>query len=109
MLLHLVDATQADPGEAYRVIREELAAYDEGLAEKEEIVALNKIDALNDEQIAEAAASLEAACGKKPMLVSGATGKGVPEVTAALFRIIQIDRGELEPEEPAPSEDGWTP
>ncbi len=109
VLLHLVDATQDDPGQAYRIIREELAAYDEALAEKPEIVALNKIDALSDDEIAEKSALLAKASGSKPLHVSGATGKGVPQVTAALFKVIQIDRGEVEAEEPAPTEEGWTP
>ncbi len=109
VLLHLVDATQDDPGGAYRIIREELAAYDEALAEKPEIVALNKIDALSEDEIAEKSALLAKACGSRPLHVSGATGKGVPQVTAALFKVIQIDRGEVEAEEPAPTEKGWTP
>ena len=46
VLLHLVDGTGDDPAEAYRVIREELAAYGHGLDEKPEVVALSKADAL---------------------------------------------------------------
>ena len=37
--------------EAYRVIRNELAAYDEMLAEKPEIVALNKVDAIDEKAL----------------------------------------------------------
>src|SRR5512143_1621725 len=47
VLIHLVDATQDDVAETYRTVRQELAAYGEGLADKPEILALNKIDALD--------------------------------------------------------------
>ena len=47
VLLHLVDGTGDDPAEAYRVIREELAAYGHGLDDKPEVVALSKADALD--------------------------------------------------------------
>ena len=47
VLIHLVDATQEDVAGAWRTVRGELEAYGEGLAEKPELVALNKIDALD--------------------------------------------------------------
>src|SRR3546814_5219624 len=49
VLLHLIDATQDDVGAAYRTVRRELEAYGGGLAEKAEVVALNKVDALDAE------------------------------------------------------------
>src|SRR5437764_1422476 len=42
VLLHLVDGTGEDAGEAYRTVRRELEAYGQGLTDKPEIVALNK-------------------------------------------------------------------
>ena len=47
VLLHLVDGTGEHAGEAYKTVRAELEAYGEGLADKPEIVALNKADALD--------------------------------------------------------------
>src|ERR1700749_1089009 len=44
-LIHLIDATQEDVGGAWRTVREELHAYGEGLEDKPEILALNKVDA----------------------------------------------------------------
>ncbi|HTO27145.1 MAG TPA: GTPase ObgE, partial [Devosia sp.] len=46
VLVHLIDGTQDDVKQAYKTIRNELAAYDERLAEKPELVVLNKIDAI---------------------------------------------------------------
>ena len=47
VLLHLVDGTRGDAGAAYKTVRAELSAYGHGLADKPEIVALNKADALS--------------------------------------------------------------
>jgi GTP-binding protein len=84
VLLHLVDGTQEDVAGAWRTIRSELEAYGHGLAEKPEIVALNKIDALTEDVIAERAAALEAACGKPVHRVSGVSGAGVRRVLGAV-------------------------
>ncbi|HBA42803.1 MAG TPA: hypothetical protein DCZ07_07485 [Alphaproteobacteria bacterium] len=58
------------------------------MADKPELVALNKADALSPELLAEAKAALEAACGKPVMVVSGATGQGVTEVLRNLLQVI---------------------
>ncbi|HZF77483.1 MAG TPA: GTPase ObgE [Acetobacteraceae bacterium] len=84
VLLHLVDGTQADPGGAYRTVREELAGYGHGLAEKPEIVALNKTDAMTPQARASRLKALERACGGPVMILSGASGEGVPEVLRRL-------------------------
>src|SRR5580658_4427659 len=47
VLIHLVDATLADPADAWRTVRGELAAYGAGLVDKPELLALNKVDALD--------------------------------------------------------------
>src|SRR5205085_4647378 len=51
VLLHLVDGTGEDAGQAYKTVRAELEAYGHGLTDKREIVALNKADALDPEQL----------------------------------------------------------
>ncbi len=50
-ILHLVEATGEHAGSAYRTVRRELQAYGEGLAEKAEIVALSKVDAVDPETL----------------------------------------------------------
>jgi GTP-binding protein len=47
LLLHLIDVTDADPVENYRTIQNELDAYGHDLAEKPQILALNKVDAVD--------------------------------------------------------------
>ena len=79
VLLHLIDCTQDDPAQAYRTIRAELEAYDPEFANRPEIVALNKIDALTPELVKEQAKQLKKAYKGKPLLLSGVTGAGVKE------------------------------
>src|SRR5262249_28844042 len=100
VILHLIDGTQEDVVGAYRTIRAELEAYGHGLAEKPEIVGLNKADAIPKEDIPKLRRKL-ARLAKGPVLaVSGATGKGVPEVTAALMKTIQASREQARVPEP---------
>lgn len=76
VLLHLVDGTSETVAVDYKTICEELKTYGAGLAEKACIVALNKCDALTDDEIAEKKAELESASGGKIMTLSGVSGAG---------------------------------
>ena len=88
VLLHLVDATADDPIGSYRVIRAELEAYGGGLDEKPEVLALNKVDAIDDKTRAKLLKKLSKASGVEPMILSGASGEGVPAVLDALAEAI---------------------
>jgi len=96
VLLHLVDVTGEDPAQDYRVVRGELAAYEPRLTEKPEIVALNKCDAVDDEEAARKQALLAAECGQEPLLLSAVSGLNV---RTALFRIGAEIRQSKEQEE----------
>jgi len=86
-LLHLVDATQEDVATAYKTVRTELEAYGGGLAEKEEIVALSKIDALTPKKIESQMKKLQKVTKKKPLALSAHSKKGVPEALRAIFKL----------------------
>ena len=88
MLLHLVDANDTDVATSYRVVRDELEAYGAGLNEKPVVVALNKIDTLDDELIAALSAELEEASGGDVIPISAAAGTGVDWVLAKLLEAI---------------------
>lgn len=112
-LIHLIDGTQDDVAEAYRIIRHELDAYGAGLADKTEILALNKIDALTPEVREEKAAELEAVAGRRPMLVSGVSGEGVTELLRAAWNEVRLTRGDIQvvddEEIPVATPGGWQP
>jgi GTP-binding protein len=91
-LVHLVDGTAEAPEEAYGIIRAELAAYGHGLAEKPEILCLNKIDALTPDVIDERCARLERAAGRPVRRISGAAGQGVEAVLWEILAHIRARR-----------------
>src|SRR5271157_4472793 len=88
VLLHLVDAGTEHAGKAYKTVRTELEAYDGHLADKTEIVALNKIDAVTAEDLKKQKDRLKRAAKKTPLLMSGVTGEGVKEALRALAEVI---------------------
>jgi GTPase len=93
VLLHLVDGTQDDVGGAYETVREELDAYGAGLADKVEIVALNKCDSLTPEEIAEKSAALAQASGATIKAISGVSGQGVADMLRTLHTAVLEHRG----------------
>lgn len=88
VLLHLVDANDEDVATSYRVVRDELEAYGAGLAEKPVVVALNKIDTLDDELIAALSAELEEAGCADVIPISAAAGTGLDWVLDKLLEAI---------------------
>ena len=86
VLIHLIDAYQPDVATAYQTIRSELEAHDPALAKRLELVALNKIDGLDDEIVANLLAQLKAVAGPKAKLfaISAQSGAGLKELLYAV-------------------------
>jgi GTP-binding protein len=93
-ILHLIDGTGDGVAKTYKTIRAELEAYGHGLDEKPEIVALNKVDAIPERELAKKRSSLEKACGHKVHIISGVTGEGINTVLRAMAREINRRRAE---------------
>src|SRR5438105_965390 len=95
LLLHVIDASEGDADERWRVIDSELGAYGAGLDERAQVVVLNKLDllpeppefAVDDERIV------------RVFRVSCATGAGIDELRRSLFELCPA-----EPPLPAPEE-----
>ncbi len=94
VLLHLVDVTAPDPAAAYRALRKELKTYGAGLADKSEILVLNKIDALPPDDLAQIEKSFRSRAKRKPLLLSAVSGEGRLEVLREL--LAAIDRARVE-------------
>jgi GTPase len=111
VLLHLVDATLDDVGDAYAIVRGEVEAYGAGLAEKPEIVALSKADAVPKGEMKKKLRALKKAAGATPLVVSAASGEGVKEALRALaaeVRNLRVQAKEgARPEKALPP--GWRP
>jgi len=98
-ILHLIDGTGDAIAKTYKTIRGELEAYGHGLDEKPEVVALNKVDAIPERELAKKRAALEKACGHKVHVISGVTGEGINTVLRAMAR--EINRRRIERAEEA--------
>jgi len=105
VLLQLVDGTSETVAADYAIILHELEAYSPIVAGKPRIVALNKVDALDDDTRAERLAELEKASGGKVWLLSGVSGEGVQDVLRALYAEIIRARAAVGEREAAP----WQP
>ena len=108
-LIHLIDGTAEDIVTDYETIRGELDAYGGGLADKPELVVLNKTDALDEKTIEKKRKKLEKASGARVLCASGATGKGVDDILYAVLMALAEARAEAA-EEARPDDDKvWTP
>lgn len=79
LLLHLIDVTSADPIADYHTIQQELDAYGRGLGDRPQILALNKLDAVDpDLDVAAIVTELQTASGGHPVFqISAATRLGL--------------------------------
>jgi GTP-binding protein len=84
----LIDSTQDDVVDAYKIIRKEVLSYGIILKDKIEIVVLNKCDAISEEELAEKYAKVKECCGGDVMVISAATGHNVKEVIRKCMKII---------------------
>lgn len=94
VILHLVDAYNEDVAQTYTTIRNELQAYDKEMAKRPEIIALTKIEGLDEEIIADLQAQLQRVAGKKTPIIamSAVSGMGVRDVLYALKTAVQSVR-----------------
>jgi GTP-binding protein len=89
VLLHIVEATfttgpERSPLEDYRVINAELERYAPDLANKPQVVAMNKTDATESDLVAETRRAF-ADVGVELLTMSAATGEGIDAVLERLW------------------------
>ena len=92
VLLHLVDGAAGTVVRAWRTVRRELEEYGGGLAQKPELLVLNKADAMTPRELTARRAALAKASGAEVMVMSGVAGIGVEAVLHALWHRIQEAR-----------------
>jgi GTPase len=89
VLLHLVEATSEDPIGAYETIQQELIAYNDTLATRPQILALSKIDAVDDEEVAAIAQALSEVAQQQVFIISSATRTGLDPLLSQVWQ--QLD------------------
>jgi GTP-binding protein len=90
VILHLIGiaAGDPDPVQAYGTIRHELEQYAENLAQKESIVALNKVDLIDEEEKTAVADYFFKETRVHPYLISAVSGEGVADLVRTLADVV---------------------
>ncbi|WP_108462578.1 GTPase ObgE [Devosia naphthalenivorans] len=109
VLIHLIDGTQDDIEAPYRTIRNELSAYDERLGEKPELVVLNKVDAIEPDDLKQKVKLLKKLSKADVFQVSAATGKGVDMVLYAIIDTLDAEKAARLEAARRKVEPNWTP
>jgi GTP-binding protein len=95
LLLHLVDLTDDDPIANYQTIQDELGAYGRGLADRPQIVALNKLDAVAPDLDVDAIAQrLSTIAGTPVFRISAATRLGLDDLLHHIWKQLEIMQAE---------------
>lgn len=103
LLVHLLDGGREDPWDDMQTINRELEEYGHGLADRPQIVVVNKIDIPEVAARRDALAEEFAARGIETMFISAVSGEGIEELITALAHRLQEIEAEREPEpEPTP-------
>jgi GTP-binding protein len=95
ILLHLIDVSGEDeqPLADYHVLAAELAAYKKDLLDRTHLVALNKIDLVDEERLEEVKAQF-AALGVEVLTISAETGDGLESLKTILGDLLEQQRAE---------------
>ncbi|WP_413172158.1 GTPase ObgE [Anabaena azotica] len=90
VLLHLIDATSEDVIGDYHTIQQELKAYRRGLEKRPQILALNKIDAVDRETVdlEELARQLNQLSYAPVFIISAVTRTGLEPMLQEIWRVI---------------------
>lgn len=94
LILHLVDVSSfsgRDPVEDYEIINRELAAYDEGLAKRPQIVVATKIDALDDQERLDSLKKRAKADKRAFFAISAVANMGVSELVGEVAKRLRAE------------------
>ncbi len=89
VLIHLVDGSEGTVTEIKKriaVLNRELVRFSPELAEKQQLLVLNKVDARPD--LDEVAAKLAKSLKVEVLCISGVSGQGIPELANRLLRLV---------------------
>ncbi len=112
VLLHLVDGTSETVVEDYITIIQELEKYGGDLANRPRVTALNKIDAIDETELAIKVHELELHIGSPILQLSGVSRAGLTDVLRAVASEVE-KRDAIEKNNKVQSSDeepsGWRP
>ncbi len=96
ILIHLIDGSSASPVEDMIQVNAELSLYDSALAQKPQLMVVNKIDLPQVQALLAEIKDAFGAVGTSPLFISAATGEGVSELMAEVMEMVTqvtVERG----------------
>jgi GTP-binding protein len=105
VILHLIDAYTEDVASAYQAIKNELKAYQPELAKRPEVIALTKVEGLDQEIITDLISQLQKAAPKKtPLLaISSQSGEGLKPLLFVIKDLVKQIRAKPSPKVAKPT------
>ena len=88
MLIHLIDGSSVSPLEDMRQVNDELKLFDSALAQKPQLVVVNKIDLPEVQARLAQLKDAFAEAGAMPFFISAATGEGVSALMAEAMKVL---------------------
>jgi GTP-binding protein len=102
VLVYLLDACSASVGDELRLLREEVDLFDPGLGGKKSVVAINKIDLLDDVDLVDAVKNELAWAGLPVLCMSALEKQGLVELVSTVHGLVEEEKqkmmGEVAPE-----------
>ena len=89
ILLHIIDCSENNLVDNYKIIREELNKYGKKVSEKKEIIAISKSDLLSNNKD-KLVKNIQKNLGQKPYIFSSVLNEGINELKKELF--LQCDK-----------------
>ena len=96
ILIHLIDGSSASPVENMIQVNAELSLFDSALAQKLQLIVINKIDLPQAQARLAKIKDAFSGAGTTPLFVSAATGEGVAGLMAETMKVLQsvtVERG----------------
>ena len=94
VLLHLIDASSYDPVNSWQIVRREVEAYADILAEKPEVLVLSKCDTVPADYLDEVRDALQAAGADTVLYMSSVSHDGITSVLRVLAALIEDSKAE---------------
>lgn len=95
VLLHLIDVNSDNPIADYETIQQELQAYGHGLPQRPQIIAFNKIDAIDDEMLELIISELQPVTDAPIYAISAVSRQGLDTVVQKIWSILDAEKASI--------------
>ncbi len=104
VILHLIDAYNEDIAGTYQTVKAELEAYQPELIKRPEVIALNKVEGLDEEIINDLVSQLKRAAPAKTKIfaISARSGEGLQQLLFAIKDLVSVVRKQAPDEDKEP-------